>query len=118
MQINHLPVARRLMQSVDILGQQHLALPVRLEASQRMMRIVRHGLAEPPPADQAARPVSLPRARITHEGLVVDRLGSLPVALAVAIIGNAGIGAAACPGQNEETLVPGDEIFEWTFCHS
>ena len=60
-QIDHLPVAGGLMQPVDVLGQQHLAPPARLEPGQRMMRIVRLRLAEPPPADQAARPVALAR---------------------------------------------------------
>ena len=53
-QIDHLPVAGGLMQPVDVLGQQHLAAAARLEACQRMMRIIRPRLAEPPPADQAA----------------------------------------------------------------
>ena len=88
-QIDHLPMAGGLMQPVDILGQQHLAPPARLEPGKCMMRIVRLRLAEPPPADQAARPVAPARMLFGHEGLEVDRLGPLPVAVAVAIIGNA-----------------------------
>ncbi len=88
-QVDDLPVAGRLMQPIDVLGQQHPALAVRLEPGQRMMRIVRPRLAEPPPADQAARPIAPARMLVRHEGLEVDRLGPLPVALAVAVIGNA-----------------------------
>ena len=115
-QIDHLPVAGGLMQPVDVLGQQHLAPPVRLEPGQRMMRIVRTRLAEAPPADQAARPVALARRLFRHEGLEVDRLGPLPVAMAVAIVGNARIGAAAGAGQHEQIFVPVDEILERMVC--
>src|SRR6266702_859528 len=117
MQIDHLPVTCGLMQPVDILGQEQLALPVGLDTSERMMRSVRPGLAEPPPSDQAARPIAPARMLLGHEGLEVDRLGPLPVAVAVAIVGDARIRATAGTGQHEQPFVPGDEIFKRTVCH-
>lgn len=116
MQVDHLPMAGGLMQPIDVLGQQHPAPAVRLEPGQRMMRIVRLCLPEPPPADQAAGPIAPARLLVRHEGLKVDRLGPLPVAVSVAIVGNARIGAAAGAGQHEQPFVAVDEFFERGAC--
>ena len=88
-QVDDLPVPGGLMQTIHILGQQHFAAAAGFELRQRMMGVIRHGLAEPPPSDQAARPIALPRRFLAHEVLEIDRLGPLPVAVRIAIVGNA-----------------------------
>lgn len=55
LQVYHLPPSGRLVQPIHILGEQHLALTVRLQSGQRVMRPVRSGLSKPPPTNHAAR---------------------------------------------------------------
>jgi hypothetical protein len=117
MQIDHLRTSGDLMQPIDVLRQQQLASTSCLESREGMMGIVGQGPAEPPPSDQASRPITLPRLLVAHEGLIGDRLHSLPVALAVAIVRDAGMGAAACPRQHEKALVPGNEILKRAVFH-
>ena len=87
-QVDHLLAAGGLMQAVDVLGGEVLAFAQNLEPGERAMGGVRRGRAEPPPADEAARPIAPPRRLALHEGLVRDRLGALPLAVGVAIVGN------------------------------
>ena len=61
---------------------------------------------------EAARPVAAARRRALHEGLVGHRLDPLPLALGVAIVGDAGRRAASGPGEHEEPPMPADETFE------
>jgi hypothetical protein len=50
--------------------------------------------------------------RVAHEGLIRDGLLALPVAVGVTAVRNAGIRAAAGPGENEQPLMPFDEVSE------
>ena len=112
MQVDHRCAAGGLMQPVDVLGQQDLALAHRLEPRQRAMGVVRPGPADAPPADQAARPVAPARRLLAHEGLKGHRRRALPGAVGVAIVGNARIHAASGAGQNEQPAMAVDEVFE------
>lgn len=55
MKVDHRPAPRRLIESVHVLREQHLALSSGLQPSQGAMRVVRTSLVEPAPADHAAR---------------------------------------------------------------
>ena len=61
MQIDHRLAASGLMQAVHVLGEQHFQLAARFQRSERVMGGIGLCLAEARPADQAARPVALPR---------------------------------------------------------
>jgi hypothetical protein len=109
-QVDHRFAASGLMQPVDVLGQQDLALADRLEPRQRAVRVIRPGAADAPPADQAARPVAPPRRLLSHEGLIGDWRRALPGAVGVTIIGNARVHAASGAGQNEEAAMVVDKF--------
>ena len=88
-QVDHFGAAGRLMQPVDVLCQEKLAPARRLEPGERAVRVIRPGRADAPPADEAARPVAPARRLLAHEGLIGHRLPPLPLAVGVAIVGNA-----------------------------
>ena len=112
MQVDHCVAAGRLMQPVDVLGQQKLASAQRLQPGECAMGGVRPRPAEAPPAELAARPVAPARRLLAHEGLIGHRLRALPFAVGVAIVGDAGARAATCAGQDEETSMPVDEVLQ------
>jgi hypothetical protein len=70
-----------------------------------MVRIIGLRHPEPPPADHASRPVPLARLFVGNECLEPNGLRSFPVAIGVAIVGNAGVRAAAGPGQDKQSPV-------------
>ena len=111
-QVDHVLVAGLLVQAVHVLREQQLELAEPFQPGQGMVGGIGQRLAEPPPADQAARPVALAGEFLTHEGLVGHRLGTLPAAIGVAIIRNARIGAAAGAGQHEQAPVLRDETLQ------
>jgi hypothetical protein len=76
------------------------------------MRIVGLGLPEQPPADHAARPVTLARQLLGHESLEANGLRSFPVALVIATVRNARVRAAAGPGQDEQPRMFFDRSLE------
>jgi len=76
------------------------------------MGIVGQGPTEPAPSDQTSRPIALSRRLVCHEGLLPHRLLALPVSVDIVIVGNAGVRAAAGPGEDEKPSVPIDEILE------
>jgi hypothetical protein len=107
-----------LVQPVDVLGKEKPTPILGLQAGQGVMRVVGQRLTEPSPADQAARPVASARQFLRHECLEADRLRSFPVAIAIAIIGNARVRATSGAGQNEEPLMAFDKGLEFTTFHS
>ncbi len=116
-QVDHPRAAGRLMQPVDVLGENELDSALRLEPGQGVMSVVRPRPANASPADEAARPIASASLFAAHEGLEGHRLRALPLALSVAIVGNARAGAAAGAGQDEETSMPVDEVFEAAELH-
>lgn len=89
MQIDHVFAAGRLVEPVDVLGQQQRELALPFQPGERMMGRIRLCATESPPADQAARPVALPRCRVTDERLIRHRLRALPAAAGIPVIGDA-----------------------------
>ncbi len=118
MKVDDLPAPGGLVQTVDILGEEQLAPAIGFEPRQRVMRVVGLGLSEPPPADHASRPVPLARLLVGNERLEPNRLRSFPVAVAVAIVGNAGVRAAAGVRQDKQPLVLFDEGLECGIFHA
>ncbi len=110
MQIDHPPAASLLVQTIDVLGHQLMDETGRFQAGQRGVGGVGLGTGEGGPAEQTARPVTPPGPFAGHELLVAYRLPAFPVTVAVAVIGNAGIGAATGAGQHEQPRVAFDEI--------
>src|SRR3954454_24082046 len=100
------------MRIVDIwprAGEEQLAPAVFFQTRQRVVCVVGLGSSEPSPADHASCPVALTRLLVGNERLEPHRLRSFPVAVAVAIVGNTGVRAAAGPRQDEQPLVLFDE---------
>ena len=118
MQVDDLPAPGGLMQTVDILGEEQLAPAVGFQPRQRMMRIVGLRHSEPPPADHASRPISRARILIRGERLEPHRLRSFPIAVVVAIVRNAGVGAAAGAREDKQLLVLFDEGLECGIFHA
>ncbi len=71
MQLDHVPRARRLVQPVDVLGDDPGKRARALELGDRAVAVVRRRPRHPPPADLRARPVALTRRR--RAGELVDR---------------------------------------------
>ena len=59
------------------------------------------GASKSRPAEQTARPIALAGILAADKGLVADRWLAFPVAIAVAVIGNARCGAATGTGQDK-----------------
>jgi hypothetical protein len=117
-QIDHRPAPGGLVQPVDVLGKEKPTSILGLQARQGVMRVVGQGLPEPAPADHGARPVASARQLLRHECLEADWLRSFPVSVAVAIIGNARVRAAAGTGQNKQPLMAFDEGLERVGFHA
>ena len=117
MKVDDFPASGGLVQPVDILSEKKLALAVGFQPRQGVMRVVGLRRSEPPPTDHASRPVAPARCFIGNESLEPDRLRSLPVAIAVAIVRDTGVGAAAGTRENEQPLVLFDEGLEGGICH-
>ena len=111
-QVDHLLAAGTLVQAIHILCHQQFDLPAAFELGQRMMCAIRLRPSETPPADQAARPVALAGGRFVHEGGVVDRRCAFPLAVPIAIVGDARIGTASRAGQHEQARVGLDELLQ------
>ncbi len=116
MQVDHVPAASRLVQAVDVLSHHLLDSAAMLERSERTVGRIRLCVAQPLPADEAARPVTFARVLMGHEILERHRLGALPFAVGVAVIRNSGAGATACAREHEQPLVPVDEFAQFG-CH-
>ena len=77
-----------------------------------MMALIGFCLSKPGPADQAARPITLPDMRSIDEITELHRGRALPSPVFVAIFGNAGAGADTGAGQHEQTRIGAEEILE------
>jgi hypothetical protein len=97
-EVDHRPAPGRLVQAVDILGEEKLALAFSFELGEGVMRIVGLGPSEPSPADHAARPIASASDLVGHECLKADRPRSFPVAVVVMIIGDTRVRAARNEG--------------------
>jgi hypothetical protein len=109
MQFDHVGAARALVQAVDVLRDEALDPAGCAEPRERAMRRVRLRAADHRPADHAARPVAPARGVGAEKVLQLDRRRAHPFAVAVAIAGNAGIGADARAGQHEQPRMALDE---------
>lgn len=109
MQVDDRAAAGRLVQAVHVLRDQQFDAAFVFQPRQRQMRCVGPHLAEAAPAYHAARPVARAGQAGAHEGLEVDGRLALPLALAVAVVGNARGGAAARAGQDKQAMVAVDE---------
>ena len=78
-QVDDPRAAGRLMQPVHVLGQKKLDSARRFEPGQSAMRVVRPGLTNAPPADEAARPIAPARLLLAHEGLIGHRLRAVSI---------------------------------------
>jgi hypothetical protein len=101
-EVNHLPTPGSLMQPVNVLRKENLVPAVCFELRQSMMRVVRHGLFEPPPTDHTSGPIAMARQFVGHECLEANRLSSFPITIDVSVIRNARVRAASGAGQNEQ----------------
>ena len=111
-QVNYASASRGTVKPIDVLGHQHLGTSRLLQSCQGPMGAVRQCSPEPPPADEAASPVAAPRVYVRHERLKHHRLGALPVAVRIAIVGDSGVGAATGAGEQKQPRVPLDELTE------
>src|SRR5579859_5998661 len=75
-----------------------------LEARQRSVCGVGLGPAEMPPAQEAARPVALAHCVMRDKISLLHRWLAFPGARAVAVIRDAGVGAASCAGEHHQPL--------------
>ena len=113
MQVDDAPAAGVLVQAVDILRHQQADLATPLELSQGAVRGIRQHGAEARPTQHAACPVALAHQRFVHERGIHDRRGrALPLSVAVAVIGNARVGAATGAGQHEQPRMDGNELLQ------
>src|ERR1700687_1910562 len=117
MQVDRLGAAGGLVQAIDVLRHQSLDTVLLLQARQGTMRIVGPRTAQPPPADQAARPVAPAGRRVAHKCLEHYWRGAFPPAVSVAVVRDAGFGAAAGAGENEQAGISLDELCESMFVH-
>ena len=117
-QVDHVRAAGGLVQPIDVLRDQlHYAILL-LQMCQGAMRVVGQRGAQAAPADQAARPVALLRARLAHEVLKHDRSGPFPAAVGVAVVRDSGFSAAAGTGQNEQAGIALDELPQSMIIHA
>src|SRR6185369_4621117 len=99
-----------LVKTIHVLRDEQLHAPFPLELRQRVMRAIWLRAPEESPADETARPVPLARVFVVHERLELHGLCALPLAILIAIVGNAGVGAAARTGQHEQPTMTRDEV--------
>ena len=112
MQVDDFAAAGGRVQSVDVLGDEQLDEPHRLELRERAMRGIRQRLRNDGPAHGTARPVALAHLEARHERAELHGSRAFPLALFVAVIGNAGAGAHARSGEHRETRMTFDEFAE------
>jgi hypothetical protein len=113
--VDYVVAAGRLVQTVDVLSDELRDPTVVLEGSERPMRVVGARDAHAFPADETSRPVTLARVLARQKVLQRHRLRALPFAVGTAIVRNARRRAAAGAGQDEEPLVPLDELLQRTY---
>ena len=110
MQVDGVLAACDAVQPVDVLRQQQVGAARCLQLRQCVVRSAGLGMRHRGPADQAACPVASARGVVTAEGLEGNGRGAHPVAVAVAVGGDARFSATARAGQHEEPGVAGGEV--------
>ena len=116
MQLDDVDASSPLVQSVNILRDQLLQSPGRLEPSQPMMSSVGVGIGHHPPANHAACPIPLPHRLIAQEVLQKHRRRSLPSAFSVTIARDARIGAHSRSGEHKQPWILLYEALELAQC--
>ena len=111
-QLDNPGAAGALVQAINILRHQSLRSPSRFEAGQRIVGNVRPGVRDRWPTDHAPRPVASARRLRIQKVLQENRRRAPPLAICVAIAGNARIGADSRPGQDEQPRMLLDEADE------
>lgn len=112
MQIDDVAAAGSLVKTVHVLRNEQLDAPFPFELRERKVRAIRLRSTKKSPADQAAGPIAFARVLIVHERLEQHGPRPLPLAVVVAIVGDAGVRAATGAGQHEQSTMPVDEIAE------
>ncbi len=110
MQVDHPLAAGLLVQAVHVLGDQRLDATVRFQHRRGVVGRIGARGGEARPAGQAARPVASPGRHLAGEGLEGDRLRPLPATVGIAVVGNAGRGAAAGTGEHEQPAMAREEF--------
>ena len=105
----HASASRTKVQAIHILRNQVMHMPQLLQLGQCPVGRIRYGTTKVPPADQTARPVTLPGLFVCDKCRTLDRLPAHPIAVLVAIAGNARCSAYAGTGQYQQPGVLADE---------
>ena len=100
------------MQSVDVLGHQHVQSLHRFQRRECDVRGVGPRPRNDRPPDHAARPVALSRRLGAQEILQHHRRAALPAAVLVAVARDARIGTNPCAGQDEQPPIPSREVMK------
>jgi hypothetical protein len=109
MQVDDLAAAGAMMQSIDVLGDQRRHRAGRFECRERRVGAVRPRICDPRPPGEAACPVALANLGPGDEVGVLHGPGVLPVAVPVAVVGDAGRRADARAGNNRNAACARDE---------
>jgi hypothetical protein len=117
-EIDDVLAAGCVMQAIDVLRDELSDSSAAFEHRQRVVRVVWARQSHPAEAGEAPRPVALPRGLVAHELLIANGRAAFPFTAAVAVIGNARVGAAARTGQHEQPGVMLDETTQRVVTYS
>ena len=106
MQLDDVLRAGRLVQPVDVLGDDSVQQAAPLQLGHGVVALVRGGPGDVPPAQVAARPVPLPGRGGAGERLVCHRLGPPGQPGRPAVVRDAGLGGQARPAQHDDPARP------------
>ena len=87
-----------------------------LEERERMVRRIRLRLPETLPAHVAARPVTPARILAAREFRILDRCCGFPLALVIAVVGDAGCRADARACQHRDRTIVTEKMTECAHC--
>ena len=110
MEIDDGAAAGALVQAIDVLRDELEERAGSFPCRKRSMRGIRRRGRQTRPTRVGARPVTPVDRLLRAERLDHDRRSPLPLALVVAVIGNARGGAAAGPAESEDATVIGDPV--------
>src|SRR4051812_23424140 len=110
MEIDDGAAARALVEPIDVLSDELGECAGGFPCGKRVMRGIRGRGRESGPPGVCARPVSPVDSILGAERLDQHRGPPLPLAVVVAIVGNARRGAAAGPGQGEYAAMAADPV--------
>jgi len=109
-QFDDIAAAGLLVQAIDVLGHDHAQIARLLQLRQRPMRGIGRSLRQARPAQHAARPVTLAGSGVAAEFIALDGQASPAHAGVVTVVGNAGGGADARPGQHHHAAMPAQQV--------